>query len=50
MVPTSDADQQRLLLEAFETQVGDLQEQIKVLEEEVGTLRRRLQDLSLIHI
>ena len=44
MVPTSDSDQQRLLLEAFETQVGDLQEQIKILEEEVGTLRRRLQD------
>jgi proteasome-associated ATPase len=44
VVPTSDADQQRLLLEAFETQVSDLQEQIKVLEEEVGTLRRRLQD------
>ncbi len=44
MVHTSDSDQQRLLLEAFETQVGDLQEQIKVLEEEVGTLRRRLQD------
>jgi len=44
VVPTSDADQQRLLLEAFETQVSDLQEQIKILEEEVGTLRRRLQD------
>ncbi|HVM64710.1 MAG TPA: proteasome ATPase [Acidimicrobiales bacterium] len=44
MIPTSDSDQQRLRLEAYEAQVGDLQTQVKVLEEEVGTLRRRLQD------
>ena len=44
VIPTSESDQQRLRLEAYETQVGDLQTQIKVLEEEIGTLRRRLQD------
>src|SRR5579871_5513452 len=44
VIPTSESDQQRLRLEAYEAQVEDLQTQIKVLEEEVGTLRRRLQD------
>jgi proteasome-associated ATPase len=44
VIPTSDSDQQRLRLEAYEAQVGDLQTQVKVLEEEVSTLRRRLQD------
>ncbi|HWW52950.1 MAG TPA: proteasome ATPase, partial [Acidimicrobiales bacterium] len=44
MIPTSDSDQQRPILDAYEAQVDDLQTQIKVLEEEVSTLRRRLQD------
>jgi proteasome-associated ATPase len=44
VIHTSDSDQQRLLLDAYEIQVGDLQEQAKILEEEIGTLRRRLQD------
>ncbi|HZQ56620.1 MAG TPA: proteasome ATPase [Acidimicrobiales bacterium] len=44
MIPTSESDQQRLRLEAYEAEVGDLQTQVKVLEEEVSTLRRRLQD------
>jgi proteasome-associated ATPase len=44
VIPTSDSDQQRLRLEAYEAQVGDLQTQVKMLEEEIGTLRRRLQD------
>jgi proteasome-associated ATPase len=44
VIHTGDSDQQRLLLDAYEIQVGDLQEQIKILEEEIGTLRRRLQD------
>ena len=43
MVPTADSDQQRLL-EAYEAQVADLQDQVKLLEEEVVTIRRRLQD------
>jgi proteasome-associated ATPase len=44
VIPTSDSDQQRPILDAYEAQVDDLQTQIKVLEEEVSTLRRRLQD------
>jgi len=44
VIPTSESDQQRLRLEAYEAEVGDLQTQVKVLEEEVSTLRRRLQD------
>ncbi|GAC1312703.1 MAG: proteasome ATPase [Acidimicrobiales bacterium] len=43
VVPTADSDQQRLL-EAYEAQVADLQDQVKLLEEEVVTIRRRLQD------
>jgi len=43
VVPTADSDQQRLL-EAYESQVADLQDQVKLLEEEVFTIRRRLQD------
>ena len=43
MVPTAEFDQQRLL-KAYELQVAELQDQVKLLEEEVVTLRRRLQD------
>ncbi|GAC1592857.1 MAG: proteasome ATPase [Acidimicrobiales bacterium] len=43
MVPTADSDQQRLL-DAYEAQVAELTDQVKLLEEEVVTLRRRLQD------
>ncbi len=43
MVPTADFDEQRLI-PGFQAQVVDLQDQIKILEEEVVTLRRRLQD------
>ncbi|HEY2429777.1 MAG TPA: proteasome ATPase [Acidimicrobiales bacterium] len=43
MVPTAEFDQQRLL-QAYEAQVAELQDQVKLLEEEVVTLRRRLQD------
>src|SRR5258708_4511098 len=43
VVPTADSDQQRLL-QAYEAQVAELRDQVKLLEEEVVTLRRRLQD------
>ncbi|HMC42297.1 MAG TPA: AAA family ATPase, partial [Acidimicrobiales bacterium] len=43
MVPTADSEYQRRLT-AYEREVAELQEQAKVLEEEVITLRRRLQD------
>jgi DNA repair exonuclease SbcCD ATPase subunit len=43
VVPTADFDEQRLT-PGFQAQVVDLQDQIKILEEEVVTLRRRLQD------
>jgi proteasome-associated ATPase len=43
VVPTADSEYQRRL-EAYEREVAELQEQAKVLEEEVITLRRRLQD------
>ena len=43
VVPTADSDQQRLRQD-FEIQVSELQDQVKLLEEEVTTLRRRLQD------
>ena len=43
MVPTADSEYQRRLA-AYEREVAELQEQAKVLEEEVITLRRRLQD------
>jgi proteasome-associated ATPase len=41
VVPTADSENQRRLAEQ---EMADLQEQAKVLEEEVVTLRRRLQD------
>ncbi|MDQ1446428.1 MAG: proteasome-associated ATPase [Acidimicrobiaceae bacterium] len=43
MVPTADSEQQRRLA-AYEREAAELQEQAKVLEEEVITLRRRLQE------
>jgi proteasome-associated ATPase len=43
VVPTADSEAQRRLA-AYEREVSELQEQAKVLEEEVITLRRRLQD------
>jgi proteasome-associated ATPase len=43
VMDTSESDQQRLL-QAYELQVSELQDQVKLLEEEVVTLRRRLQD------
>jgi proteasome-associated ATPase len=43
VVPTADSEYQRRLT-AYEREVAELQEQAKVLEEEVITLRRRLQD------
>ena len=43
MVPTADPEYQRRL-DAYEREVAELQEQAKVLEEEVITLRRRLQE------
>jgi len=43
VVPTADSDQQRLRQE-YELQVSELQDQVKLLEDEVTTLRRRLQD------
>ena len=43
MVPTADGESQRRLA-AYEHEVAELQDQAKVLEEEVITLRRRLQD------
>jgi len=43
VVPTADSESQRRLA-AYEREVAELQEQAKLLEEEVITLRRRLQD------
>src|SRR5688572_17562688 len=43
VVPTADSEYQRRL-SAYEREVAELQDQAKVLEEEVITLRRRLQD------
>jgi proteasome-associated ATPase len=43
VVPTADSEYQRRLA-AYEREVAELQEQAKVLEEEVITLRRRLQE------
>ena len=43
VVPTADSESQRRLA-AHEHEVAELQEQAKILEEEVITLRRRLQD------
>jgi proteasome-associated ATPase len=43
VVPTADSEYQRRL-GAYEREVAELQEQAKVLEEEVVTLRRRLQE------
>jgi len=43
VVPTADSESQRRLA-AYEREMAELQEQAKVLEEEVITLRRRLQD------
>jgi proteasome-associated ATPase len=43
VVPTADSESQRRLA-AYEGEVAELQEQAKLLEEEVVTLRRRLQD------
>jgi proteasome-associated ATPase len=43
VIPTADSEAQRRLA-AYERDMADLQEQAKILEEEVVTLRRRLQD------
>jgi proteasome-associated ATPase len=43
VVPTADSEYQRRLA-AYEREVAELQEQAKILEEEVITLRRRLQE------
>jgi proteasome-associated ATPase len=43
VIPTADSEAQRRLA-AYEREMADLQEQAKILEEEVVTLRRRLQD------
>ena len=40
----ADSDEYRLRLAAYERETAELQEQVKSLEEEVITLRRRLQD------
>jgi proteasome-associated ATPase len=40
----ADSDEYRLRLAAYGRETAELQEQVKVLEEEVITLRRRLQD------
>src|SRR4030081_3023427 len=40
----ADSSEYRLRLAAYERETAELQEQIKALEEEVVTLRRRLQD------
>src|SRR5438445_13526555 len=40
----ADSDEYRLRLATYERETAELQEQVKVLEEEVITLRRRLQD------
>jgi proteasome-associated ATPase len=44
VVPLADSDESRLRLAAYERDMAELQEQAKALEEEVITLRRRLQD------
>ena len=44
MVPTADSDESQHRLAAFERDANELREQIKLLEEEVVVLRRRLQD------
>src|SRR6202048_4802390 len=44
VVPLADSDESRVRLAAYERETAELQEQIKALEEEVSTLRRRLQD------
>jgi proteasome-associated ATPase len=44
VVPLADSDESRLRLAAHEREMAELQEQAKTLEEEVVTLRRRLQD------
>jgi proteasome-associated ATPase len=44
VVRLADSDEQRLRLATFEREAAELQEQVKALEEEVVTLRRRLQD------
>jgi len=43
VVPTADLDQQRLL-RAYESQVAESQDQVKLLEEEIASLRRRGQE------
>src|SRR5687768_3725693 len=43
VVPTADSESSRRLKE-YEREVAELQEQAKLLEEEIVTLRRRLQD------
>src|SRR5256886_13985302 len=43
VVPTADSEYQRRLT-AYEREVAELREQAKILEEEVITLRRRLQE------
>jgi uncharacterized coiled-coil DUF342 family protein len=44
VVRLADSDEYRLRLAAYGRETAELQEQIKALEEEVITLRRRLQD------
>src|SRR6202171_2659389 len=44
VVPVADSDESRLRLAAYERETAELAEQAKVLEDEVVTLRRRLQD------
>jgi proteasome-associated ATPase len=44
VVRLADSDEYRLRLAAYGRETAELQEQIKALEEEVVTLRRRLQD------
>src|ERR1700722_9720163 len=43
-VRLADSDEYRLRLAVYERETAELQEQAKALEEEVVTLRRRLQD------
>ncbi|HEY2302977.1 MAG TPA: proteasome ATPase [Acidimicrobiales bacterium] len=44
VVRLADSDEYRLRLAAYGRETAELQEQVKALEEEVSTLRRRLQD------
>ena len=44
VVRLADSDEYRLRLAAYGRETAELQEQLKALEEEVSTLRRRLQD------